>query len=233
MNSVNLSKRLQVVADYVEKDARVADIGSDHAYLPCYLVQKNQIDYAVAGEVVKGPFLNAVNEVSKLGLKEKIHVRLGDGLEVLTEKDGIDTITIAGVGGPLIVHILEEGKQQNKRSGEETLILQPNINERSVREYLKNELYAIVSETILEENNKRYEIIKAEPVAEKVDYSEVDLLFGPLLSEEKSQIFIDKWKSEAKKYEYIVTQMKKADQTNKKKLKELTERLNLIKEMIK
>ncbi|GEK90666.1 tRNA (adenine(22)-N(1))-methyltransferase [Alkalibacterium kapii] len=233
MNSVNLSARLQVVADYVEHGARLADIGSDHAYLPCYLAQNNRIDYAVAGEIVKGPYLNAVSEVSKLGLKETIDVRLGDGLEVLTAKDNIDTITIAGVGGPLIVHILEEGKQKEKRSGKETLILQPNINERIVREYLMNESYVIDAETIVEENAKRYEIIKATAVNDKVNYDEKDLLFGPFLKKKKSQVFLDKWKSEAKKYEYIIRQMEKADERNDEKINESTERLNLIKEMIK
>lgn len=233
MNSVNLSKRLQVVADYVEKGARLADIGSDHAYLPCYLAQNKQIAMAVAGEVVEGPFFNAVNEVSRLKLEETVSVRLGDGLQVLNDYDDITTITIAGVGGPLIVRILEEGKQLNKRGGKETMILQPNVNEQTVREYLMEESYAIMAETILEENGKRYEIIKAEPAAEKVEYDEKDLLFGPFLRQEKSPVFIDKWQSEAKKTAYVIEQMEKAEQTDKEKLKELHARLNLIEEMIK
>lgn len=233
MNSVNLSKRLQVVADYVEKGARLADIGSDHAYLPCYLAQNKQIDCAVAGEVVEGPFLNAVNEVSRLNLEETVSVRLGDGLQVLNDFDDITTITIAGVGGPLIVRILEEGKQLRKRTGQETLILQPNVNEQTVREYLMNESYAIESETILEENGKRYEIIKAKPAAEKPDYDEKDLLFGPFLREEKLPVFKDKWTAEAGKTRYVMEQMEKAEQTDKEKIEELDARLNLIEEMIK
>lgn len=233
MNSVNLSKRLQVVADYVEKGARLADIGSDHAYLPCYLAQDQQIDFAVAGEVVEGPFMNAVNEVSRLNLEETVSVRLGDGLQVLNDFDDITTITIAGVGGPLIVRILEEGKQLNKRSGKETLILQPNVNEKTVRDYLMEESYKITAESILEENGKRYEIIKAAPAAEKVEYDEKDLLFGPFLREEKSSVFIDKWESEAKKTAYVIAQMEKAEQADTEKLEELNRKLNLIEEMIK
>jgi len=179
MNSVNLSKRLQVVADYVEKGARLADIGSDHAYLPCYLAQNEQIDFAVAGEVVKGPYLNAVNEVTRLELEETVEVRLGDGLRVLKDEDRITAITIAGVGGPLIRRILEEGGQLNKWTGSETLILQPNVNEETVRQYLMNEHYQIISETIIEENDKIYEIIKAEPAEQKQRYDDLDLLFGP------------------------------------------------------
>lgn len=232
MNSVNLSERLQVVADYVEKGARLADIGSDHAYLPCYLAQNNQIEFAVAGEVVEGPYLNAVNEVSKLHLEETIAVRLGDGLRVLKEEDRISTITIAGVGGPLIRRILEEGKQLRKRSGQETLILQPNVNERTVREYLMNESYEIVAETIIEENDKIYEIIKAEPCETRQDYSKRDLLFGPFLSKEKAPVFLKKWSNEAEKTTYILEQMKKAEQADRVKIDELEAQLSLMKEMI-
>ncbi|MER2063191.1 MAG: tRNA (adenine(22)-N(1))-methyltransferase TrmK [Alkalibacterium sp.] len=233
MNSVNLSKRLQVVADYVEKGARLADIGSDHAYLPCYLAQNNQIERAVAGEVVEGPFLNAVNEVSRLNLEETVSVRLGDGLQVLNDFDDITTITIAGVGGPLIVRILEEGKRLNKRSGKETLILQPNVNEQTVRDYLMKESYAIKAETILEENGKRYEVIKAVPSSEQVEYDENDLMFGPFLRQEKSSVFLDKWRSEAEKTAYVIGQMEQAERADEAKLSDMKVRLNLIEEMIK
>lgn len=233
MNSVNLSERLQVVADYVEKDARLADIGSDHAYLPCYLAQNKRIDFAVAGEVVKGPYLNAVSEVESLGLEDTVDVRLGDGLQVLKEEDYISTITIAGVGGPLIRRILKEGKELNKRKGTETLILQPNVNERTVRSYLMNESYVIVSETIIEENDKIYEVIKAEPSETKPDYSEKELLFGPFLSKEKTTVFLKKWSGEAAKTHYILEQMKKAEHTDQEKIDQLEAQLNLIKEMIR
>lgn len=232
MNSVNLSKRLQVVADYVETGARLADIGSDHAYLPSYLAQNQRIDFAVAGEVVEGPYLNAVSEVENLDLENTIDVRLGDGLRVLKKDDYINTITIAGVGGPLINRILQEGKELNKRTGNETLILQPNVNERTVRSYLMEESYTIVAETILEENDKIYEVIKAVPGEGVQDYSESDLLFGPFLSEEKSSVFIKKWSIEAEKRRYIIEQMKKAEKTDNEKIKDLEAELQMIEEMI-
>ncbi len=232
MNSVNLSNRLQVVADYVDEGARLADIGSDHAYLPCYLAQTDRITFAVAGEVVEGPYLNAVKEVKKLGLEDTVDVRLGDGLRVLDGSDQISTITIAGVGGPLIKRILEEGKQLGKRTGRETLVLQPNVNEWTVRQYLMSESYKITDETIIEENDKIYEIIKAEPSASVQEYSERDLLFGPFLREDKSAVFIKKWTSEADKTRYIIDQMEKADQKDEQKINTLHLQLNLIKEMI-
>ncbi|HAT55745.1 MAG TPA: tRNA (adenine(22)-N(1))-methyltransferase TrmK, partial [Lactobacillus sp.] len=125
MDADHLSKRLAAVASYVPKSARIADIGSDHAYLPVYLAKRNQIAFAVAGEVVDGPFENAVSEIAAQRLTDKIDARLGDGITVLRPEDRIDTIVIAGMGGTLISDILERGWQH--LSGQERLVLQPNV----------------------------------------------------------------------------------------------------------
>src|SRR5690606_28479720 len=107
MNAQKLSKRLETVASFVPTGAIVADIGSDHAYLPCYLVHQNIVNKAVAGEVVKGPYESALRQVKLEGLEDKVIVRLADGLQAIEDNDQVDTITIAGMGGPLIVSILE------------------------------------------------------------------------------------------------------------------------------
>lgn len=114
MNAQNLSKRLEKVASFVPKGAIVADIGSDHAYLPCYLVHKGIIQKAVAGEVVKGPYQSALKKVKEEGLENQITVRLADGLEAIESADHVDTITIAGMGGSLIVSILEKILKNSK-----------------------------------------------------------------------------------------------------------------------
>ena len=79
MNEVNLSKRLKMVADYIPEHARMADIGSDHAYLPAYLAKLNKIDYCVAGEVVEGPLGNAKKEIQKTQTESIIIPRLLPG----------------------------------------------------------------------------------------------------------------------------------------------------------
>ena len=82
-----------------QKAARLADIGSDHAYLPVALMLKGKIEFAVAGEVVKGPFESAKRQVMKNGLSERIEVRLANGLDAIERQDQINAITIAGMGG--------------------------------------------------------------------------------------------------------------------------------------
>lgn len=233
MNSLKLSKRLQTVADYVETGSRLADIGSDHAYLPCHLAENDRISFAVAGEVVEGPYKNALKEVRQRGLKDKVAVRLGDGLAVVTKEDDIDTITIAGMGGALIRSILEEGLKNGQMKGSETLILQPNVYEVTVRYYLMSHQYRITDETILKENGKLYEVIKADPSAQVINYSKQDLLFGPELSKEKSDVFRHKWSTVLDNTQRILDQMEKARSTNEDKMAELRNHIEDIKEVLK
>jgi tRNA (adenine22-N1)-methyltransferase len=102
MNGTHLSKRLQTVSEHVEPGSRLADIGSDHAYLPVYLAANQIISYGVVGEVARGPLANATSEIQRAGLAEILHPRLADGLAAIKDGDDIDAITIAGMGGILI-----------------------------------------------------------------------------------------------------------------------------------
>ncbi|WP_251420572.1 MULTISPECIES: tRNA (adenine(22)-N(1))-methyltransferase [Lactococcus] len=192
MTEVKLSKRLQAVADLVKSDSRLLDVGSDHAYLPTYLIQQKKIDFAIAGEVVKGPFQIAKNHVSEQNLQDKIEVRLANGLAAFEESDAISSIVIAGMGGLLISEILEEGK--DKLSQVEQLILQPNNHEESLRSWLVAHDFVISSEKILLEAGKIYEIIVAEHGTSELN--ETELEFGPYLSQEKSEVFRKKWNKE-------------------------------------
>ncbi|MBV7390322.1 tRNA (adenine(22)-N(1))-methyltransferase [Enterococcus alishanensis] len=208
-----LSKRLQKVAEYVPKDARLADIGSDHAYLPVALTLQNKINFAIAGEVVPGPFEAAKKQVAENNLEEKIIVRLADGLAAVKESDNISAVTICGMGGVLIRDILQSGK--DVLSGDERLILQPNVAERQLRTWLVENKYEIIDEAIIRENHKTYEIIVAEK-GNAVSYSDKDLFFGPLLIEEKNPIFIQKWNHKLEKSKSILTNLKQGQATDQK-----------------
>ena len=228
MNEIKLSKRLKAVADYVNKGAKLADIGSDHAYLPTYLVQKNEVEFAVAGEVVKGPFEIAKNHVAQANLKENIQVRLANGLAAIENVDKIDTIVIAGMGGILISEILEAGK--GKLSSVKRLILQANNHEDTLRQWLTEHQFVIKAEQILLEAGKFYEIIVAEPTTnENPVLSANDLLFGPFLSKEKSVIFQQKWQKELNTLNKIIDRL--PDEQTEKREEVLTE-IAKIKEVL-
>lgn len=228
MNEIKLSKRLKAVADYVNKGARLADIGSDHAYLPTYLVQKNEVVFAVAGEVVKGPFEIAKNHVAQANLKENIQVRLANGLAAIENVDKIDTIVIAGMGGILISEILEAGK--GKLNSVKRLILQANNHEDTLRQWLTEHQFVIKAEQILLEAGKFYEIIVAEPTTnEHPVLSANDLLFGPFLSKEKSVIFQQKWQKELNTLNKIIDRL--PDEQTEKREEVLTE-IAKIKEVL-
>ncbi len=181
MNAQKLSKRLETVASFVPTGAVIADIGSDHAYLPCYLVHKGIASRAIAGEVVKGPYESAVRQVRTEGLTQSITVRLADGLAAIQEEDHVNTVTIAGMGGPLIVSILEKHPASLKNVTR--LILQPNIHAKVIREWAIANGWAILDEVILEEDDKIYEVLVLQRGPETL--TEAEILLGKHLIADK------------------------------------------------
>lgn len=190
MNEHTLSLRLERVSANIPAGARLADIGSDHGYLPVALMRRGLITAAVAGEVATTPFHAAQRTVRDNGLEHQITVRLADGLAAIEADDGITAISVCGMGGETIRDILESGKRH--LSGQERLILQPNGGEQPLRQWLMDNDYSILSEELLRENRFYYEIIVAER-AEAVVYTAEQLYFGPLQMQARSPVFIAKW----------------------------------------
>lgn len=190
MNEQTLSMRLERVAAQVPAGARLADIGSDHAYLPVALMRRGVLAAAVAGEVALTPFNAAVRTVRENDLQERITVRLANGLEALEPEDAITALSLCGMGGETIRDILQSGKA--RLSGRERLILQPNGGEQPLRQWLMDNDYRILFEEVLWENRFDYEIIVAERSGPVV-YSEQELFFGPLQMQARSPAFLRKW----------------------------------------
>jgi tRNA (adenine22-N1)-methyltransferase len=190
LNEQTLSVRLERVAAHVPAGARLADIGSDHAYLPVALMRRGAIEAAVAGEVALTPFHAAERSVRESDLGQRISVRLADGLAAIEAGDAITAISICGMGGERIRDILESGKA--RLSGQERLILQPNGGEQPLRQWLMENGYRILREEVLRENRFAYEIIVAERSG-PVIYSAEELYFGPLQMRARSPAFLAKW----------------------------------------
>ena len=230
MNAQKLSKRLEMVASFVPTGAIVADIGSDHAYLPCYLVHKGIATRAVAGEVVQGPYDSAVRQVRTEGLSGKITVRLADGLAAVEEADAVTAVTIAGMGGPLIVSILEKHPQALKTVTR--LILQPNIHAKAIREWAVQHGWALQDEVILEEDGKVYEVLVLQRGS--MDLTEAQTLLGPKLMNTKSDVFVEKWSREVANWQRVQQAIASAEPTaeNKAKSEELAHLIELVQEAI-
>lgn len=248
---IQLSKRLQTVANYVKEGSKVADIGSDHALLPVYLVQSKKISFAVAGEVNEGPLKAATLQVKQAGLEQQISTRKGDGLAVIEPLE-VNTVTICGMGGALMRDILESGKQNGKLEGVNQLVLQPNVGEDAVRYWLAENSFVIVAETILEEDGKLYEVIHAQKYDQAdnlnkelydpnklplslPDEIKVILLYrmGPFLTLEGHSVWHKKWQLEIEKLNMIsrsLAQSTSAQSTLKKHA--IEQEIKLINEVL-
>lgn len=213
---IKLSKRLQAVANCVPQDARLADIGSDHAKLPIELIEEGKIEFAIAGEVIRGPY-----EITKEAVAHyNICPRLADGLAAIELIDAIDTIVIAGMGGVLISEILEMGKK--KLETVTRLILQPNNEEAVVRNWLTNNDFLMIDEQILEDKDKIYELIVAEHGSEKL--TEIEILFGRKIRQ--SKIFQKKWRRRITEIDKILSLLPERKVEDRTKLQ--SEKLQLM-----
>lgn len=229
---VPISKRLKTIASFLSKGSYFLDIGSDHAYLPCYVCLNDLEARAIAGEVNEGPYQTAKQTVSKYGLSERIDVRLGDGLDIIGENDTPFELVIAGMGGTLIKQILEKGRL--KQTEIKRIILQPNIDERDARVALLHLGYTITDEQLIKENGHIYEIIIADLLKNKKveKWTDKELLLGKQLKKENGPLFIEKWQLERQVRTRILNQMKRAKKRNNEKIARFELELSWIEEVL-
>ncbi|AKA85813.1 tRNA (adenine(22)-N(1))-methyltransferase [Pseudomonas synxantha] len=230
MNQHTLSMRLERVAAHVPTGARLADIGSDHAYLPVALMRRGAIAAAVAGEVAATPFHAANRAVNDNGLAQHITVRLADGLAAIEPADAITAISLCGMGGETIRDILDSGKAH--LNGRERLILQPNGGEQPLRQWLMDNGYQILHEELLRENRFYYEIIVAEPT-ETVTYTAEQLYFGPLQMQARSPDFLAKWQRIVREKRKTLASLEQARQAvPEQKVQEIVQQVKWIDQLL-
>ncbi|WP_126427729.1 tRNA (adenine(22)-N(1))-methyltransferase [Brevibacillus marinus] len=235
--AVTISERLGAIAAYCPKGARVADIGSDHALLASFLLENGVASYVVAGEVNEGPYRAAQKQLADLIANGLASVRKGDGLAVLRPGE-VDVVCIAGMGGQLIVSILERGKA--KLQDVRRLILQPNVGEERVRRWLWQNGWQLSRETILKEDDVIYEILVAEPGDPAQPYSGQErsvaelLRLGPLLWREKPPLLLEKWSREREKLQRILAQVTKSQSAEASaRVQAVKQELNWLDEVIR
>ena len=152
---------MSAVADMVTHGNVLADVGTDHGYVPIALVQQGKIPRAIAMDINKGPLARAQEHISMCQLEDYIETRLSDGVEALSVGE-VDSILIAGMGGDLVIHILREGHGVCRNVKE--LILQPQSELARVRQYLREHLFQIVDEDMVIEDGKYYPMMRVVPV---------------------------------------------------------------------
>ena len=180
-----ISKRLCTAASYVRNGAVVADIGTDHAYLPIYLALENKIQQGIASDINEGPIAKARENIHKYGLDSIIDTCVADGLDDIEEYAPTD-IAICGMGGELIAKIIDKSEYVKKIGVR--LILQPMTTIRELREYLQNGFFT-VAENIVFEDNKLYQIICVEYDGINRELSNAELELGVKNIENGGELF--------------------------------------------
>ena len=194
---MELSSRLKTIASFVSEGMCVADIGTDHGYIPIYLTSEGMTDKAYAMDVNRGPLERAGENIRKEGLDGRIECILSDGMEKLPID--ADSVVIAGMGGDLMEQILMGGGDRLFRLSE--LVLSPQSHWEKVRRFLHSHGFAIEKEALIKEDGKYYIVIKAvrgrESYRESWQYSYGTYLTGlknPLMKEYLKKELKDKQK---------------------------------------
>lgn len=206
---MNLSKRLNLIISMVPECDTIADIGTDHGFVPISLVESGRAKHAVASDIVPGPVERALSHVREHQLTDRISVRQGPGLSTLSVGEA-DCIVIAGMGGLLMAEILDADFETAKSA--KTLILSPHTEIPALRLYLSKYGFRIVEEEMVKEDGKFYVVMKAEPVEETElqTLSETELMYGPVLLQKRPEVFLEYLRHQKEKTQRLCRSLRTA-----------------------
>ncbi len=202
-----MTPRLLTVASFAEKNSVVADVGTDHAYIPIWLIKNEIAKSAIAMDINEGPIFRAQENIKKFSLEEKIKTRLSDGLCALLPGEA-DTVIIAGMGGILINEILRSAKRLYPHI--KRYILQPMTAVEETRKFLSENGFSIQDECLAKEDNKIYCVILAVPGEMKIE-KEIDYYIGKKLIENKDNYLLDYINGKLYEYEKAIDSLILAD----------------------
>ena len=198
MENIRINDRLLTAVPFVRRGMHFADIGTDHGYLPIYLVEHGIITSAVAADINRGPLDKAKENIEKYGMTENVKTVLCDGLRGISSYEA-DDIAIFGMGGELIVKIIDDApwlKDKDKR-----LILQPMTHPEKLREYLAEKGFRIIGEALSIDREKIYQTICAEYDGTVRQYDKFTLHFGEYIMREKTELLLTLLENTKKKLE--------------------------------
>lgn len=224
---------MEALCSMVTPGLRLADVGCDHGFLSIALVGRGIAPCAIAMDLREGPLSHAKENIAREGLSEVIETRLSDGLTKL-EPGEAETIVIAGMGGRLLMHILEEGRQVAMAAKE--LILQPQSEIPLVRHYLVEQGYRLLAEEMLQEDGKYYMMMKvsyeANGVGEVLAEEEADFLFGKQLLATGHPVLRDYILWEIGLKESIRAKLDATDATHSDRYREVMEALKQLQDAL-
>lgn len=229
---MQLSKRLMKVASFVTEGMVLADIGTDHGYIPIYLVQNKIIPKAIAMDINEGPIKKAGANIKEHNLEDKITTRLSDGLENLCENEA-DSVLIAGMGGLLTVKILEEGKKILK--GVKELVLSPHSHIEDVRRHILNNGFVITYEDMVYDAGKYYTVIKAQRYIkhQSEEYTDAEYAYGKYICFLHNSTFKDYILKELDNYANLKKDLVNNDSDSAcKRLEDINKKIRMIKEIM-
>ncbi len=230
---LKLSDRLQKIADFIEPGESIADIGTDHGFLPIALLESGKSPHVILSDINAGPLEKARANINKYSPEKEFDIRIGSGIQTLKPAE-VDVIVIAGMGGLLITEIL--GDDLEKSKSYRKLILQPRNGQEKLRLWLIENGFTIEDEVLVKEGKYFCEIILAAPcrLSKKIEPDAIDLEISPILFAKKDPQLVEfienKIRIEKKEYEAIQTG---ATKDKAGKLKKSEERIELLKELRK
>lgn len=212
---LKLSKRLQAVAVMVTKGNVVCDVGCDHGFVPVYLVKNGISPKVIAMDINEGPLMTARDHIGEYFLTDYIETRLCDGMAALRAGEA-DTLICAGMGGRLVIKILEEGRE--KLVGMKELVLQPQSEVQNVREYLRKQGYLIADENMILEEGKYYPMMQVHLKGDTQKHCGENLSpeqlriedkYGPVLLRQKHPVLKEYLQREVGIFEQILDNLRK------------------------
>lgn len=227
---IELSLRLSAVAELMGRCVTAADIGTDHGHLPVHLIQTGAAKRVIACDINPGPLARAKHTLRQTGLEDKIELRLGSGLRPLSPGEA-EIISICGMGGSLIISILEDGSKTAEAA--KGLVLQPQNDIPKVRHFLHRAGFRITDEKMVLDGGKFYTVLSARPGSEKYE-SEADYIFGRILIERKDSVLLQYAIRAAAKQERIIWELSHhSTETSEKRMAELKKLHKLYEEVLK